>query len=63
MIQEQFEARYNAQEELLKAEINTLNEHVDSRAAEIRRLQGTVESYKLSNEELNVSHALTCVWS
>jgi kinesin family protein 5 len=53
--QEQFEARYNAQEEMLRAEISTLTEHVNSRAAEIRRLQGTLESYKLSNEELNVS--------
>jgi len=40
---------------LLRAEINALNEQTESRAAEIRRLQGTVESYKLSNEELNVS--------
>lgn len=29
-------------------------EQVDSRTAEMRRLQATVESYKLSNEELNV---------
>ena len=55
IVQSQIEARYSAQEELLRAEINALNEQTESRAAEIRRLQGTVESYKLSNEELNVS--------
>lgn len=32
-----------------------MNEHAESRATEIRRLQGTIESYKLSNDELNVS--------
>lgn len=31
-----------------------MSEQVESRAAEMRRLQATVESYKLSNEELNV---------
>ncbi|WWD15711.1 hypothetical protein CI109_100133 [Kwoniella shandongensis] len=52
-IKSTFEAKYNAQEEMLRAEISTLAEHAESRAAEIRRLQSTVESYKLSNEELN----------
>ncbi|KAK8870009.1 hypothetical protein IAR55_000579 [Kwoniella newhampshirensis] len=51
--QSTFEAKYNAQEEMLRAEIASLAEHAESRAAEIRRLQSTVESYKLSNEELN----------
>lgn len=31
-----------------------MSEQVDMRTAEMRRLQATVESYKLSNEELNV---------
>ncbi|ORY21595.1 hypothetical protein BCR39DRAFT_54296 [Naematelia encephala] len=52
-IKGQLEARYTAQEEMLKGEIASLTEHAESRAAEIRRLQSTVESYKLSNEELN----------
>nr|XP_019002357.1 kinesin [Kwoniella mangroviensis CBS 8507]OCF65818.1 kinesin [Kwoniella mangroviensis CBS 8507] len=52
-IKAQFESKFTASEELLKAEIQNLNEHAESRAAEIRRLQSTVESYKLSNEELN----------
>ncbi|WVR04991.1 hypothetical protein IAU60_002003 [Kwoniella sp. DSM 27419] len=49
----QFESKYSAQEEMLRGEISTLTEHAESRAAEIKRLQSTVESYKLSNEELN----------
>ncbi|WWC85238.1 uncharacterized protein L201_000100 [Kwoniella dendrophila CBS 6074] len=52
-IKAQFESKFSASEELLKAEIQNLTEHSESRAAEIRRLQSTVESYKLSNEELN----------
>jgi kinesin family protein 5 len=58
--QSQFEAKYTAQEEMLHGEIASLTERAESRAAEIRRLQSTVESYKLSNEELNVSHVLRC---
>lgn len=54
-VKEQFEARYAAQEGLLKAEIKSLTEQGESRASEIKRLQSHVESYKLSNEELNVS--------
>ena len=42
----------------MRSEIASLSEHVESRAAEIRRLQSTVESYKLSNDELNVSPVL-----
>ncbi|KAK4683958.1 kinesin family member 5, partial [Tremellales sp. Uapishka_1] len=56
-IKSQFEAKYTAQEEMLRGEIANLTERAESRAAEIRRLQSTVESYKLSNEDLN--HALT----
>lgn len=41
---------------MLKGEIAVVSEQAESRAAEIRRLQATVETYKLSNEELNVSH-------
>ncbi|WVW83416.1 hypothetical protein I302_105436 [Kwoniella bestiolae CBS 10118] len=52
-IKAQFESKFTASEDLLKAEIQNLSEHAESRAAEIRRLQSTVESYKLSNEELN----------
>ena len=40
---------------MLRNEIITLSEHLDTRSSEMRRLQNTVESYKLSNEELNVS--------
>lgn len=40
---------------MLKGEIADFKEQAESRAAEIRRLQATVETYKLSNEELNVS--------
>ncbi|KAL1411173.1 hypothetical protein Q8F55_002123 [Vanrija albida] len=52
-IKSQFEAKFAAQEELLRGEIAGLTERAESRAAEIRRLQSTIESYKLSNEELN----------
>ncbi|WRT66891.1 uncharacterized protein IL334_003854 [Kwoniella shivajii] len=52
-IRAQFESKFSASEELLRAEIQTLSQHSESRSAEIRRLQSTVESYKLSNEELN----------
>ncbi|CAD6590665.1 MAG: hypothetical protein TREMPRED_005838 [Tremellales sp. Tagirdzhanova-0007] len=52
-IKAEFEAKYNAQQEHMRSEIASLSEHVESRAAEIRRLQSTVESYKLSNDELN----------
>nr|XP_019013289.1 kinesin [Kwoniella pini CBS 10737]OCF52070.1 kinesin [Kwoniella pini CBS 10737] len=52
-IKAQFESKFHASEELLRAEISSLNGQTESRAAEIRRLQSTVESYKLSNEELN----------
>lgn len=41
-------------QEMLQAEIRTVTEQAESRAAEIKRLQSTIESYKLSNEELNV---------
>jgi kinesin family protein 5 len=58
MPQEQYEARYKAQEELLQGEIKATTEQVESRAAEMRRLQATVESYKLSNEELNVRYII-----
>ncbi|WVO17001.1 hypothetical protein L204_104687 [Cryptococcus depauperatus] len=52
-IKSQLESKYTSQEELLNSEIATLTEHAESRAADVRRLQSTVESYKLSNEELN----------
>lgn len=54
-IQAQYEARYQSQEERLRGEIASLTEHAEFRAVEIKRLQNTIESYKLSNEELNVS--------
>lgn len=56
-MQEQYEARYKSQEEMLKGEIADVKEQAESRAAEIRRLQATVETYKMSNEELDVSWA------
>lgn len=43
---------------MLRGEIRNLTERAEGRAAEIRRLQNTLESYKLSNEELNVSCCL-----
>lgn len=43
---------------MLRSEIALLNEQAESRGAEMKRLQSTVESYKLSNEELNVSRVL-----
>ncbi|RSH95610.1 hypothetical protein EHS25_000702 [Saitozyma podzolica] len=52
-IKAQYEARYQSQQEMLQGEIDAMKEHAESRAAEIRRLQATVESYKLSNDELN----------
>ncbi|ORX39658.1 putative kinesin [Kockovaella imperatae] len=52
-IKAQFEARYHAQEEMLRNEVASLSEHLENRSAEMRRLQNTIESYKLSNEELN----------
>ena len=54
-LQEQIEARYKAQEELLRSDINNLTEQAETRALDIRRLQTNVETLKLSNEELNVS--------
>lgn len=39
---------------MLKGEIADVKEQAESHAAEIRRLQATVETYKMSNEELNV---------
>ncbi|WVQ78249.1 hypothetical protein IAT38_000333 [Cryptococcus sp. DSM 104549] len=52
-IKSELESKYTSQEELLRSEIATLTEHAEARAADIRRLQSTVESYKLSNDELN----------
>lgn len=46
---------------MLRGEIRNLTERAESRAAEVRRLQNTIESYKLSNEELNVSPVLRSV--
>jgi kinesin family protein 5 len=43
---------------MLRTELESLKEQTESKAMEIRRLQSTVESYKLSNEELNVSRVL-----
>lgn len=40
---------------MLKSETSAVSEQAECRAAEIRRLQATVETYKLSNDELNVS--------
>lgn len=56
--QAQYESKHKAEEEMLRGEIASLAEHADSRATEMRRLQSTVESLKLSNEELNVSLVL-----
>lgn len=52
-IKSSLETKYSSREELLRTEISTLSDHVESRAQDVRRLQSTVESYKLSNEELN----------
>lgn len=52
-IKSSLETKYSSREELLRTEISTLSDHVESRADDVRRLQSTVESYKLSNEELN----------
>ncbi|RSH83216.1 uncharacterized protein EHS24_006883 [Apiotrichum porosum] len=52
-IRSQFASKFAAQEERLRGEISVLTERAESRAAEIRRLQSTIETYKLSNEELN----------
>lgn len=52
-IKSSLEDKYSSREELLRTEISTLSDHVESRAQDVRRLQSTVESYKLSNEELN----------
>lgn len=52
-INSSLETKYSSREELLRTEISTLSDHVESRAQDVRRLQSTVESYKLSNEELN----------
>ena len=38
----------------MRGEIQSLSEHLDTRTAEMRRMASAVESYKLSNEELNV---------
>ena len=46
---------------MLRNEIASLSEHLDTRSAEMRRLQNTVESYKMSNEELNVSRCSSWV--
>jgi kinesin family protein 5 len=45
-----------SKEQLLRNEISVLNERAESRASEITRLQGLVERYKASYEE--VEHAL-----
>ena len=51
-IKSQIEAKFSAKEEMLRGEIAALTERAESRATEIRRLQNTIDSYKLSNEEL-----------
>ena len=55
LVQAQFEARYAAEQEMLRNEAASLTEHLDTRSAELRRQQNTIESYKLSNDELSVS--------
>lgn len=52
-IKARLESKFAAQEEMLRGEINALQEHADKSASEIRRLQSTIETYKLGNEELN----------
>jgi kinesin family protein 5 len=52
-VKERLESKWAAQEEMLKGEIKALTEHADKSASEIRRLQSTIETYKLGNEELN----------
>ncbi|TYJ55330.1 hypothetical protein B9479_003944 [Cryptococcus floricola] len=52
-LKSQLESKYTSSEELLRSEITSLTEHAESRASDVKRLQSTVESYKLSNEELN----------
>lgn len=51
-IKSQIESKFSAKEEMLRGEIAALTERAESRATEIRRLQNTIDSYKLSNEEL-----------
>lgn len=52
-IKSRLESKFAAQENMLKGEINALTEHAEKSANEIRRLQSTIETYKLGNEELN----------
>jgi kinesin family protein 5 len=59
IMQKELQARFTDQEERLKAEISTLDEQLGSKAAEIDRLKGTIDEYKVSIEELN--RALTNV--
>ena len=55
----QLEAGFASKEQMLRSEISALSERAESRAAEIRRLQGLVESYKLSYEEVNRALTVT----
>ncbi len=57
-LQAQYEARYTSQQDMFRSEIASLSDQADLRSAEVRRFQSTVASYKLSNEELNVSRVL-----
>jgi kinesin family protein 5 len=57
--QKELQARFTDQEERLKSEVSALDEQVESKAAEIDRLKGTIDEYKVSIEELN--RALTNV--
>lgn len=51
--QSELESKFAGQEEHLRGEISVLTERMEKAAAEIRRLHSHVESYKLSNDELN----------
>jgi kinesin family protein 5 len=57
--QVELQERFNDQEEKLKSDLSAQLEHVEAKNAEVERLKGTIDEYKVSVEELN--RALTAV--
>jgi kinesin family protein 5 len=55
----ELQQRYTDQEERLKSDLAAHIEQVESKNAEVERLKGTIDEYKVSIEELN--RALTAV--
>ena len=55
----ELQQRYTDQEERLKSDLSAHIEQVESKNAEVERLKGTIDEYKVSIEELN--RALTAV--